>query len=547
MSLLDVSSSLRWVQGSEPIAFAPADLCAAIARVRETVHIVRGSEPAHHNGAIGLASGGHISTNQHESNTLLLASLPPLYPEWLGDRGFTEVHGLRFPYVGGAMANGITSPQMVIALGRAGMLGMLGTAGLSLNAMAERLAVVAAELGGSDTEPARAWGANLIHSPQEPAMEMQTVELFLACNVRRLSASAFMGLTPAIVRYAATGLYVDASGNVQRQNHVFAKISRPEVAARFMTPPPAAMLNELVAQGFLTAHEAELASTLPVAEDITVESDSGGHTDNRPLGALFPTVARLRDDLVAAHGFTRPIRLGAAGGLGTPQAVAAAFALGAAYVLTGSINQASVEAAQSDAVKQMLAVADMADVMMAPAGDMFELGVDVQVLKRGTMFGVRARRLYEIYTQFGSIEAIPADVKERLERDIFGQTMESVWQETREFFSSRNPAEVQRGDHDARHRLALVCRWYLGLSSRWAINGVPERRLDYQVWVGPAQGAFNAWAKNSFLEPVANRSVVQMALNLLEGAAVVTRAAQCRSYGIAVPAAAFDFKPRPLA
>src|SRR5690554_6657312 len=203
MSTFEPNNTPRWVQGSEPVAFAPADLCAKIARVRETLHIVR--EPEH--GTIGLANGGQISTNTQESNTLLLASLPPLYPEWLGDRGFTAAHGLRFPYVGGAMANGITSPQMVIALGRAGMLGMLGTAGLTLNAMAERLAVVAAELGGSDSEPARPWGANLIHSPQDPAMEMQTVELFLACHVRRVSASAFMGLTPAIVRYAATGLY----------------------------------------------------------------------------------------------------------------------------------------------------------------------------------------------------------------------------------------------------------------------------------------------------------------------------------------------------
>ena len=52
------------------------------------------------------------------------------------------------------------------------------------------------------------------------------------------------------------------------------------------------------------------------AEDITVESDSGGHTDNRPLGALLPTIARLRDEMQARHGFSRPIRVGAAGGVG---------------------------------------------------------------------------------------------------------------------------------------------------------------------------------------------------------------------------------------
>ena len=94
--------------------------------------------------------------------------------------------------------------------------------------------------------------------------------------------------------------------------------------------------------------------------------------------------------------------------------------------------------------------------------------------------------------------------------------------------------------------MALCFRWYLGLSSRWAISGDPARRMDYQIWCGPAQGAFNDWVKGSFLEPVGQRSVVQMALNLLEGAAVLTRAQQLRSHGLPVPSEAFRFVPRPL-
>jgi len=39
----------------------------------------------------------------------------------------------------------------------------------------------------------------------------------------------------------------------------------------------------------------------------------------------------------------------------------------------------------------------VADVMMAPASDMFEMGVNLQVLKRGTMFRPRGRKLYEWY------------------------------------------------------------------------------------------------------------------------------------------------------
>lgn len=59
--------------------------------------------------------------------------------------------------------------------------------------------------------------------------------------------------------------------------------------------------------------------------------------------------------------------------------------------------------------------------------------------------------------------------------------------------------------------MALVFRWYLGLSSRWANAGEPGRQLDYQVWCGPAMGAFNEWVKGTPLEATANRTVVGVA------------------------------------
>src|SRR5262249_23947603 len=153
----------------------------------------------------------------------------------------------------------------------------------------------------------------------------------------------------------------------------------------------------LVVRGELTDAEARLAARVPLAEDVTVEADSGGHTDNRPLVSLLPVILALRDQMCLRYGYPRPIRVGAAGGLGTAASVAAAFGLGAAYVVTGSVNQAAVEAGLSDDAKAMLAQAGIADVAMAPAADMFELGVKLQVLSRGTMFAPRAARLYELY------------------------------------------------------------------------------------------------------------------------------------------------------
>ncbi len=106
---------------------------------------------------------------------------------------------------------------------------------------------------------------------------------------------------------------------------------------------------------------------------------------------------------------------------------------------------------------------------------------------------------------------------------------------------------MERAEADPKHRMALVFRSYLGLSSRWAIAGQDDRRSDYQIWCGPAMGAFNSWVRGSFLEEPASRSAVQVARNLVEGAAAVTRAQQLRTFGLAVPPSAFDYRPRPLA
>lgn len=522
--------------GARPPAYDPSGIVTAIQRPRHAVHVVRGGD-----GRVGVALVDDPRGNS-DASTALLGTLPPVFPEWLGDRTFQEVHGVRFAYCTGAMANGIATTDLVVEMARAGMLGFYGAAGLSRERVEASVDTLIQTLGEGDHR----WGVNLIHSPNEPGLEASTADLLIRRGVARVEASAYMALTPALVRYACAGLTQRPDGRIARRHHVFAKVSRPEVARHFMSPAPKAMLDALVAERLLTADEAKLAAYVPVAEDITVEADSGGHTDNRPLTAVLPILLTLRDELVAQHKYGRPIRVGAAGGLGTPSAVAAAFQLGAAYVLTGSVNQSAVESGLSDAGRAMLADAGLADVIMAPAADMFELGVKLQVLRRGTMFGPRALRLWDVYVAHDGIESIPAATRERLEREVFGATLDAVWADTVAFWSRRDPAELDKAAKNPKHRMALCFRWYLGLSSRWAIAGDPSRRLDYQIWCGPAMGAFNDWVRGSFLEAPANRRAVQIARNLLEGAAVITRAQQLRTYGVPVPDGGFRYVPRPL-
>ena len=535
------ASPARWRPDGRLPAFTPAEIGSALEEIRSTAHVVREDE-----GRIGLGLGGELLSAEGRGLTAgtfpHLASLPPLYPEWLGDRTFSETHGARFPYVTGSMANGIASVRLVSEVARAGFLGFFGAAGLSPGRVEEALAELEKELGASGFP----WGANLIHSPNEPALEEAVADLYLRKGVTRVEASAYMALTPAVVRYAATGLTTDPSGRTRRKNHLFAKISREEVAMRFLEPPPAEILRVLVERGQLTAEEARLAGDLPLAEDLTAEADSGGHTDNRPLTALLPALLRLRDRVAAERGYRQAVRVGVGGGLGTPSSVAAAFALGASYVVTGTVNQACVESGLHESGRALLAEAGIADVIMAPAADMFELGVTVQVLRRGTMFAVRAKKLYELYRSWPSLESIPAAEREKVETQLLKATFSEAWTSTRAFWAARDPREVARAEADPRHLMALVFRSYLGLSSRWAIAGDPDRSADYQIWCGPAMGAFNSWVRGSFLEKPESRTAVQVARNLMEGAAAVTRAQQLRASGLAVPPSAFDFRPRPL-
>lgn len=481
-------------------------------------------------------------SEQYSAQFETVGFLPALYPERLGCPGFTRAHGTRFPYVVGAMANGIATAKMVVEAANMGCIGFFGAAGLAHHKVLENIKFIQSHLPADQIN----WGSNLIHSPHEPGLEEKVTELYLEQGVHRISASAYLQLNANIVHYACKGLHTDSKGQIKRQNYVFAKISRLEVAKKFMSPAPKELLEKLVSLGKLTSREAELAQHIPVAQDITIESDSGGHTDNRPLSALFSAMQTLAKQQMEQYRYVEPIRLGAAGGIGTPSSAAAAFSLGASYILTGSINQSTLESGLSQQGKELLFQTDIADIAMAPAADMFEMGVNVQVLKRGTLFAQRAKKLYEIYHKYDCIENIPTEEKIQLEKAIFKKPLLTVWEETQKFFAERDAKQLEKADNNPKYKMALIFRWYLGLSSYWAISGDEERTPDYQIWCGPVMGAFNDWLKGSALEPLSKRTVKQVALNILEGASVITRAHQLRSFNVIVPAQAFYYSPKML-
>ncbi len=485
-----------------------------------------------------LAASRNLPNGSADSDSRPVVALGlPCHAANLGDATFCRDHGVKFAYYGGAMANGIASEELVEALAKEGLLGIFGAAGLALDRVEQALDRLQKSLGD------RPFGVNLIHSPNEQALEGAVASLLIQRDVHLVEASAYLDLTPAIVKYRVHGIHEDADGTVVVPNRVIAKVSRVEVAEKFLSPPPARFLEPLVANGELTEAQAELAMRIPMADDITAEADSGGHTDNRPAIALLPTIIALRNRMQEKFNYSTAPRVGLAGGISTPASAAAAFAMGAAYIVTGSVNQACVESGSSDVVRQMLAEAGQADTAMAPAADMFEMGVDVQVLKRGTMFSMRGARLFELYRLHKNIDEIPAEERAKLEKQLFRAPLTQIWEETKAFFQQRDPKQIVRAEQDPKHKMALLFRSYLGQASIWANRGIPDRKIDFQVWCGPAMGAFNEWVRGTFLEAPEKREVALVALNILHGAAVVTRSTTLSSQGIAVPPACSNYLP----
>lgn len=528
MNFNGTPQQLFWKGSPRDIVFDSASIQEKLAATDKPCYIMQDFR-----GRIGASNEGELVSEGRGLQVLAITS--PMTASQLGDPSFQKDYNLKYSYKTGAMANGIASEDLVIAIGKAGFLGSFGAAGLVPARVLQAIETIQGAL------PTQSYAFNLIHSPNEPALEEGAVKLFLEKGVTVVEASAFLALTENIVHYRVAGLSEDADGNVITKNKVIAKISRKEVAAPFMQPAPESFLTSLLQKGKITPTQAKLAARVSMADDITVEADSGGHTDNRPLVALLSTIIQLRDEMQAKYNFEKKIRVGAAGGISTPASALGAFMMGAAYVVTGSVNQACTEAGTSEHVRKLLQSVASTDVMMAPASDMFEMGVELQVLKRGTLFAPRAKKLYEYYKQYNSIDEIPTNERAKLEKQIFRKPLEEIWQGCIEFFQQRDPEQIERAEGNPKRKMALIFRWYLGLSSNWANAGTEGRAQDYQIWCGPSMGAFNDWVKGSYLEDYNNRHAADVAEQIMQGAAYLYRVQALKMQGVEFPAEVENF------
>ncbi len=450
-----------------------------------------------------------ISTEKPEEEDFF--RLPNLTAQDFGDAEFKKTYGLKYALYGGAMANGIASADMVIALGKAGCMGSYGSGGMRPDIVEKDIDKIKAALDG------KPYMVNMLSNRNAQA-ELDLAKMLVEKEVPAVEASAYITPSEALVYYRLKGIRQE-NGRIEIPHKIIAKVSREEVLEKFVSPPPAEAVASLLKNDQITAEEAALADKIPMADDITVEADSGGHTDGRPLVSMLPALIALANRKQAEFGYQQKVRVGAGGGIGTGLSCLGAFEMGAAYVVTGSVNQGCTESGTSDYVKQILAETEMADVIMAPCADMFEMGAKVEVIKKKTMYAQNAQKLYECYVKYPSFEAIPAADRERIEKKILKDSFDNIWKNTKDYFSKADPSKIPQAEKNPKMKMALVFRWYLGNSSRWAVQGNPERKFDMQIWCGQAMGAFNLWVKGTSLEKAENRHVGEIAELLLNSSA----------------------------
>ncbi len=435
--------------------------------------------------------------------------------ENLGNADFKKDYGVKYAYMSGAMYRGIASKELVISMGKAGLMGFLGTAGLSFDQIQSDIDYIQRELSDG-----QAYGMNLICDLSDPSVEMRTIELYFKKKITRIEASAFMQMTPSLVLYRLKGLREDADGNIMCDHKILGKVSRPEVAEAFMSPAPERIVANLLAENKITAQQVDMAKVVPMSNDICVEADSGGHTDQGVASVILPSIQSLREVMMSKYNYQNPLRIGLAGGIGTPEAAAAAFVMGADFIITGSINQCTVEAGMSDSVKDLLQDINIQDTAYAPAGDMFEIGAKVQVLRKGVFFPARGNKLFMLYNHYNALEEIPEKIQSQLQEKYFKRSFEEIWQETKAYFEQKGQSkEIDKANRNPKNKMALIFRWYFGYTMRLAFSGDDGNRVDYQVHTGPALGAFNQWVKGTHLESWKARHVDQIAEKLMNGAA----------------------------
>jgi len=137
-------------------------------------------------------------------------------------------------------------------------------------------------------------------------------------------------------------------------------------------------------------------------------------------------------------------------------------------------------------------------------------------LRKGVFFPARANKLYALYQRHNSLADIDLKTQRQIQEKYFKRSFDEVWAETRAYYLKTLPEVIEQAEQNPKQKMALVFRWYFVHTTRLALQGSDEQRVDYQVHCGPALGAFNQWVKGTALADWRNRHVADIGELLMQ-------------------------------
>ncbi|WP_429932781.1 ACP S-malonyltransferase [Agrobacterium vitis] len=407
-----------------------------------------------------------------------------------GSESFRRRYGLQQACLAGGLYGGISGQDMLVRLAsHGGMLGFFGSGGLDVDAVESQLQAIGAELGAM-----KGFGANLTFEAL-PERENKLVNLYLRLGIETIEVSGFLKISPALAKFRCKG------------GKIIAKVSSLETAQIFLQPPSPDLLRQLVETGDISEMEKRAYERAPVATDLCVEGEGGWLWSGASLLTLLPAVIDLRDAMADGH---ERVHIGAAGGLGTPASVKAAVALGAEFILLGSVTQCTVEAATSATAKDLLAKMSINDVEIAPFGPLFDYGMRARMLKRGVFFPARASRLLGLWRDYEAMQDVPPATRQSVEKTILRKTFDEAVQH-----SKTRPGQTAIASLSPKAQMAAVFSDYISESFFLAQRAQPDRVVDYAIYTGSALGAFNQTVQGTPLEHWSARHVDRVMKHLL--------------------------------
>ncbi|NQS91760.1 MAG: 2-nitropropane dioxygenase, partial [Chloroflexi bacterium] len=184
MQTLTVSRPLKnllsWNGAEEDIITNPDEISATLRDLTSKCYLLEYKDQ------IGISRKGFpVPATGSDGKIPLIGSLKAISPGQMGDPAFLAHHGVKSAYMAGSMANAISGEALVTALGRSGFLASFGSGGVSPARLVQAITTIKKAL------PDGPYAFNLIHSPQEPALEQKAVDLFLKHGINTIEASAF--------------------------------------------------------------------------------------------------------------------------------------------------------------------------------------------------------------------------------------------------------------------------------------------------------------------------------------------------------------------